>query len=255
MIRLLSSDLDGTLIGDRRATQRFRAYWEALNPATRPVLVYNSGRLVDDIEALLAVSDLPEPDFIIGGVGTMIGGRLDDDRRARFGATLGAPFDREALMRVMRQVDGIRLQEETYQHAHKLSWHLHGAGDDHIAELEESLAEAGIEARLVYSSDRDLDVLPRTANKGAALAWLCRDLAIDLAEVAVAGDTGNDRDMFMLPSVRGIVVGNALDELRRLAEDEPRHYQARRACADGVIEGLEHLAAHGHAAPARVGGR
>ena len=39
MIRLLSSDLDGTLLGDRRATQRFRAYWEGLNPATRPFLV------------------------------------------------------------------------------------------------------------------------------------------------------------------------------------------------------------------------
>lgn len=254
MIRLLSSDLDGTLLGDRRATQRFRAYWEGLNPATRPFLVYNSGRLVDDIEALLAVSDLPHPDFIIGGVGTMIG-RLDEDRRRRFGATLGAPFDREALMHVMRQVDGIRLQDDAFQHAHKLSWHLHGAGDERISELKESLTEAGIEARLVYSSDRDLDVLPRTANKGAALAWLCRELAIDLAEVAVAGDTGNDRDMFTLPSVRGIVVGNALDELRRLAADEPRHYQARRARADGVIEGLEHFAAHGRTTPTRAGGR
>jgi sucrose-6F-phosphate phosphohydrolase len=158
-------------------------------------------------------------------------------------------------MHVMQQVDGIRLQDDAFQHAHKLSWHLHGAGDDRIAELEESLTEAGIEARLVYSSDRDLDVLPRTANKGAALAWLCRELAIDLAEVAVAGDTGNDRDMFTLPSVRGIVVGNALDELRRLAVDGPRHYQAQRACADGVIEGLEHFAAHGRTTPARAGGR
>ncbi|MCF3643298.1 HAD family hydrolase [Rhizobium sp. TRM95111] len=238
-MRMLSSDIDGTLTGDRRATQRFRTFWEALNPLTRPLLVYNSGRLIDDIEALIEVTDLPVPDYMIGGVGTMIGGLAEEKRRA-YGEVLGKPFDRDALMRVMQRIDGIRLQADEYQHQHKSSWHLHGAGDETIADIETRLAEAGLDAKLVYSSGRDLDVLPRAADKGAALVWLCRDLGIDPGEVVVAGDTGNDRDMFLLPDVRGIAVANALPELQRIVAGEPRHFQATRPHADGVVEGLRH---------------
>lgn len=240
MVALLSSDLDGTLVGDDRATRRFRAYWAAFDPESRPILVYNSGRLVEDIEALLKKSDLPRPDYLIGGVGTMVGGGLDHGSRQRFGETLGDPFDRAMLALLMGKIDGIRLQDEVFQHAHKSSWHLHDASDDDIVALEARLIDAGLDARLVYSSSRDLDVLPRTASKGSALSWLCGELGIDLSDVVVAGDTGNDCDMFLIPDVRGIVVGNALEELRRLARSDPRHYQARQAHADGVIEGMDH---------------
>ncbi|MGG2476586.1 HAD family hydrolase, partial [Rhizobium sp. BR5] len=69
----------------------------------------------------------------------------------------------------------------------------------------------------VYSSDRDLDILPKAADKGAALAWLCGQLRIGLDESVVAGDTGNDRAMFELNGIRGVIVGNALPELVSLA--------------------------------------
>lgn len=67
-----STDLDGTVVGDNDATRRFRDFWQSLPDDRRPVLVFNSGRLVDDQLALLEEVPLPRPDYIIGGVGTML---------------------------------------------------------------------------------------------------------------------------------------------------------------------------------------
>ena len=53
-IKLFSTDLDGTLLGNPEATLRFATAWAALPAATRPLLVYNSGRLVDEVNTASA---------------------------------------------------------------------------------------------------------------------------------------------------------------------------------------------------------
>jgi len=40
--------------------------------ATRPLLIYASGRLEHDIRRIVDASDLPVPDWVIAGVGTLI---------------------------------------------------------------------------------------------------------------------------------------------------------------------------------------
>ena len=81
-LRLLSTDLDGTVVGDNDATRRFRDFWHALPDDLRPVLVFNSGRLIDDQLALLEEVPLPQPDYIIGGVGTMLHAKKRRDRKS-----------------------------------------------------------------------------------------------------------------------------------------------------------------------------
>jgi hydroxymethylpyrimidine pyrophosphatase-like HAD family hydrolase len=76
-------------------------------------------------------------------------------------------------------------------------------------------------------------------------------LGISTAEVLVAGDTANDSAMFLLDGVNGIVVENALPELLMVTNAE-RTYVARRALADGVLEGLAHFGVLTDA-PASVG--
>ena len=55
----------------------------------------------------------------------------------------------------------------------------------------------------------------------------------------VAGDTGNDSAMFLIPGVRGIIVENAQPELFARTLALPT-YQAQEHFADGVLEGLQH---------------
>jgi len=93
---------------------------------------------------------------------------------------------------------------------------------------------------VIYSSARDLDVLPANTGKAHALKWLCERISLPLKQVLVAGDTGNDSSLFLLPDVRGIVVENAQPELYEAVVHLPT-YSATRAFADGVLQGLAHF--------------
>ncbi|SCY76633.1 mannosylfructose-phosphate phosphatase [Rhizobium sp. NFACC06-2] len=239
-LRLFSTDLDGTVVGDNDATRRFRDFWHSLPEGQRPLLVFNSGRLIDDQLALLEEVPLPEPDYIIGGVGTMLHAKERGELANAYTQSLGTGFDPQKIAEVMTGIPGVTMQEERYQHGLKSSWFLHDADDAALEEIEAALVENDIDARIVYSSDRDLDVLPKAADKGAALTWLCGQLQIGLDESVVAGDTGNDRAMFELKNIRGVIVGNALPELVSLTYHDTRFFHSAAKEADGVVEGLRH---------------
>ncbi|HYP17639.1 MAG TPA: HAD-IIB family hydrolase [Opitutus sp.] len=238
-IRLFSSDLDGTLLGNPESGQRFKQVWESLDRKTRPLLVYNSGRSVKDVQALIAARKLPEADYIIGGVGTEL---FDGARRAEladFGAQFGEGWDLARVEEIVGSIPGIERQPPEFLHPYKSSWYWHRADRDKIATLQRKLDAAGLRVTVVYSSLRDLDVLPARATKGNALSWLCERLGIDMQNVLVAGDTGNDSSMFLVPGVKGIVVENAQPELFEAVVQLPV-YVSRQVMADGVLEGLQH---------------
>src|SRR5690606_34171012 len=141
---------------------------------------------------------------------------------------LNRDWDREKLHRIFEAMDDTAPQPEKYQNPHKTSWYLRNATPQRLREIEEAVRQTGLAATIVYSSARDLDILPAAATKGGALRWLCKHLGIPLSSVVVAGDTGNDSSMFLVPGVKGIAVQNAQPELLEATIGHPHLFHARQ---------------------------
>ncbi len=230
---LLISDVDGTLLGDDDALRTFSRWYAERDDLT---LVYNSGRLFDSVVESVRDTLLPEPAAIIGGVGTQV---CSYDTGKTIGDWLANHdgWNSNIVHAVLSQHDDVELQPDEFLSPHKISYFAREASAEFLASLKQQLAAAGCSAELVYSSRRDLDVLPAGIDKGTAAAFLAEHLGYSPRHVIVSGDSGNDLRMFQ-HGFRGVVVANAHAELKQL--DGANVFQAESGFAAGVLQGLEH---------------
>jgi len=234
-MNLIVSDLDGTLLGDDTALLRFVAWYDEMRPTFR--LAYSSGRFYDSIRESIAETNLPEPDAVICGVGTEIYAGDSDEPLPGWPQVIAENWNAVLIRKICAQFGEMEPQPDKFQSHYKLSYYAHYLTESCLARLRQALDAAGQKASVVYSSHRDLDVLPARTHKGAAAAFLADHWSISRRRVIVAGDSGNDAAMFH-EGFRGIVVGNAKPELRAL--NAPNIYHAAASYAAGVVEGLDH---------------
>ncbi|MEM1211313.1 MAG: HAD-IIB family hydrolase [Planctomycetota bacterium] len=240
---LLVSDLDGTLLDHDdwayESTIRFAAFVAAHRDEL--AVIYNSSRFVASQLDSVEHTPLPEPDGIIGGMGTEFlavrKGGWSGVAEAYL-ASLDRPWSGEQVRRFVPELlPGVEVQAKEHQSANKSSFYLRDAGERELEAIRGGLASAGYDCDVIYSSNRDLDVLPAGVSKASATVHLAEALGFGLDRLITSGDSGNDTAMLTCGG-RAIVVANHQPELAGLSGE--RVYRAEARCADGVIEGLGH---------------
>lgn len=231
---LLVSDLDGTLLGDDEALDRFAELYEAHRASLR--LVYATGRFFDSVVALIGSTSLPEPDAVIGAVGTEITLYPDGGSVDQWPPHSGS-WDPDAIRAILTWCEILKPQPSEFQTDFKLSYYAHDLDASFLAQLRRDLADAGHYVETIYSSNRDLDVLPPGVSKGSAVVFLASKWGVRRNQVIVAGDTGNDASMFA-GEFRGIIVGNAQPELKALRSSNI--YHSDHSFAAGVLDGMKY---------------
>jgi sucrose-phosphate synthase len=235
---LLATDLDGTFIGDDDAMVTL---WERL--LDRDVLVaFSTGRHLPSITNFYEEKHVPyRADYCICMVGTDIHFRTGDayvlDRA--WHEHIGQEWDKGAVEEILHNIPEARMQDAQWQSPFKSSYYLEENAAKRLDEIHAKLEAQGIQAKVVYSADKFLDLLPARSGKGEAVRYVSEKLGVPAENVVTSGDTGNDLDMMRSElGFRCIAVGNAAPELKSFQAEHV--YHANAPYAAGIHEGLKH---------------
>jgi hypothetical protein len=249
---LLCSDLDRTLIpnGEQAESPGARELFAQLAAQPEIRLAYVSGRHAQLVKEAIARYALPEPDYVIGDVGTtlyrLVAGivhGIDNEALCRQESKQESKqwqLDKKWLQEIGRDwhdcsrddvvglVAGIddmnlRLQEEAKQNDYKVSYYTDLDLDiTHVQDQVAALLDGhGIRSTVIWSRDDAaqcglLDILPRRANKLQAIRFLMQEENIAEKNAVFAGDSGNDLDA-LTSGLQAILVRNSAADVRRIA--------------------------------------
>ncbi len=234
--RLLVTDIDNTLTGDPEALKDFLDYIREAKDHLGIAIA--TGRNLKEVTRLLEEFAIPRPDVLISSVGTEIhyGDDLHPDKR--WHAQMNFGWDRDAIEKILNEVEGLYPQPESEQSKWKLSYQIDPQIAPKLSELKKILREAKLRVNTVLSHGIYLDIIPTRAGSGVCVRHLCMKWGFPLEKVLVAGDSGNDEEM-LLGGTLGVVVGNYAPELEKL-RGRPRIYFAEGTHARGIIEGMKY---------------
>lgn len=234
--RILVCDIDNTLLGDDEA---LAALNEKLHESHHKVgLAVATGRRLDSALSVLKKAGVPTPEFLITAVGSEIHyghGLVADENWSQH---IDYRWRPKELRKIVAEFPGLKLQANSEQRRHKISFLVDPGKAPSLREINSHLRKRNLAAKLIYSHQAFLDLLPVRASKGLAIRYLSLKWGLPPERILVAGDSGNDEEM-LRGNTLGVVVGNYSPELRRL-KGLPRVYFAEGQYAWGILEGMEH---------------
>jgi sucrose-phosphate synthase len=237
--RLLISDIDNTLLGDRMALKELITYIQSSDIS----FGIATGRSIESAQQILEEWEVPSPDIWITSVGSEIyygsnyyGSDLQQDTSWR--EYINYRWQPELVREAIAKLSGIELQSSAGQRLHKISYLVDPAQSLSIREIQVHLLEHQLEVQAIYSHHKFLDILPIRASKGDAVNYCATKWNFAMEQILVAGDSGNDEQM-IAGNAKAVVVGNyspELEKLRGLANT----YFATGHYAQGILEAIAH---------------
>lgn len=234
--RMLVSDIDNTLTGDRTG---LAALVRALRdrPRSCGFGVATGRHLASALEALRQAR-VPLPDVLITAVGSEIHYGPDIRPDVGWQRHIQHLWRRAALAALFEDLPGLTPQSDDQQSEFKLSYHVDPHAMPSLREIDRRLRQIRLHANLIYSHQAYLDVLPIRASKGQAIRYLAYKWGLPLRAFLVAGDSGNDLEM-LVGDTLAVVVSNHSAELDKLRGLE-QVYFAGTPYAAGILEGMAH---------------
>jgi sucrose-6F-phosphate phosphohydrolase len=247
---VFASDIDHTLIGGPvDHVIRLNKKLAQLQNQNKLFLILSTGRRIDEVISGFTEEYIPVPDAVITQVGTEIflpPFSADEKPLEDWDKLLKSEYKRSEAEEFVKDIPGLEMQPEKYNTALKLSVYLDNTPDPEAAakKVIDRVAKSNSKGyRVVWSSGRDLDIIPKSSGKANAIKHVIKIQNLQPEKVIVAGDSGNDRVMFE-EFPYGIMVANAKPELVEFLKSSsasPHHYLAKKPCAEGVEEGLKHF--------------
>ncbi len=231
---VLATDLDGTFLGG--SDQQRAEFYEYLQKyRDRLLLVFVTGRDLEFVQSLCKDPKFPNPDYIIGDVGTTIvqGNTLEPLASVQGWVEEIWGNANERVKEMMANEPGIELQSGTGPR--RVSYYYKPE------ELQQSTVQKVIDAGFdcILSADVYLDVMPKGVSKGPTLLKFIELLGLNADNVIPAGDTLNDLSLFKT-GLKGIAVGNAEPKLVEKIKTMDNVYQSPHPGAAGIWDGLKH---------------
>jgi HAD superfamily hydrolase (TIGR01484 family) len=230
---LLCTDLDRTVLpnGSQPESDGARSRFAALAARPEVTLAYVTGRDRQLVKNAITNYSLPQPDYVIGDVGTTIYAVNDSSWQLwpewqQEIAPDWAGLEHRDISRLLLDIVDLQLQEPAKQNLHKASFYVPLCADTEALshDIHLRLDAAGIKASLVWSIDEPratglLDVLPASASKKHAVSFLMQSNGFALADTVFAGDSGNDLPV-LVSEIPAVLVANASAEVRHEAFDQ-----------------------------------